>query len=397
MALRNAFDDLGTESTLSELRDMMEERASSSGDANLVSGNKIRWRREFNDATLADWDLVVGPGMTAVAGTGNFVVTTGTTIGSTTTLTSKQSFSVPFKAAFGFQISQKIANQEFYVEIVAENPDGTIDDLVVGAWRIAGSDSTTTTNARVEIRNGGAARTQSANISSQATQTTASIYEIAVESDEIWFHSRLADSAAGRSVSTVRNTTSPDPNRRYRIRYRIVNGATAPASTTTFTSAFATCIDYTEFQVEVVGGQGSSSAGQGIPVIPAGTQTVSGAVSLTTTAAATGISATKMNSAATTNALSVRTAGARLYSFYFANTTASWKYVKFYNKATAPTVGTDTPLFTVAVPPTSTVSETFDFPVTFSTGLGTAITSGALDNDTTVTAVNDVMGWITSI
>jgi uridylate kinase len=181
------------------------------------------------------------------------------------------------------------------------------------------------------------------------------------------------------------------------MRYRIINGASAPASTTTFTSTFAAAVDYTEFQTEVIGGSGSSAAGQALAVVSAGTFPVSGAVSLTATSSVTGMSATKMNSLATTNALSIRTAAAKLYSYTFMNTAAATRYVKFYNKASAPTVGTDTPLFTLAIPAGMQVNQTFIFPVTFSTGLATAITAGAADNDATATAVNDVMGWITSI
>lgn len=396
MALRNAFEDIATEGTLTDLSSKLD-RVSSSGDAHLVSGNKVRYRREFNDPTLADWDVVVGPGMTVTASGGNLTVATGTTANSMTTLTTKQAFSVPFRTSFGFQISQKITNQEFYVEIVAENEDGSIDESVVAAWRVAGADSTTTTNARTEVRNGGATRIQSANIASQAAQTSASVYEIVLESDEVWFYSKLADSNAGRYAPTVRNTTSPDPGRRYRMRYRIINGASAPASTTTFTSTFAAAVDYTEFQTEVIGGSGSSAAGQALAVVSAGTFPVSGAVSLTATSSVTGMSATKMNSLATTNALSIRTAAAKLYSYTFMNTAAATRYVKFYNKASAPTVGTDTPLFTLAIPAGMQVNQTFIFPVTFSTGLATAITAGAADNDATATAVNDVIGWITSI
>ena len=38
------------------------------------------------------------------------------------------------------------------------------------------------------------------------------------------------------------------------------------------------------------------------------------------------------------------------------NTTASNKYLKLYNKATAPTVGTDTPFKTYLIPPNSTLA-----------------------------------------
>lgn len=258
MALRNALGELAL------------DRPTASGDAHLVSGTKIRWRREFNDPALPDWDVVTGTGMVVSVSNSNLVVTTGTTINSTTSFTSKQMFTAPFKTAFGFKISQKIVNQEFYMELVKCNPTtGVVDETVVAAWRVAGSDTTTTTVARAEVRNGGAARTQSGN-ATVPTQTTDAIYEIILESDEVSFHTKPINSTASRSASTVFNSIAPDPTATYKVRYRIVNAGTAPASTTTFTATYATAVDYTEFQTELTGGPGNAMASSALPVVAAG-------------------------------------------------------------------------------------------------------------------------------
>lgn len=367
--------------------------------ATVVTGNTKRYRREFNDPTLAEWDVSTGTGMTATVSNGNLVVTGGTTANQTTTFTTKESFTAPFKSAFGFKISSKIANQEYYLEVVAENTNGVgLDETVCAAWRIAGSDSTTVTIARAEVRNGGAARLQSANISSQASQTTDTIYEITLESDEIWFTSKLADSAAGRYTPYVRNTTAPDPNRRYRLRIRVVNGATAPASNVTSTFSFVSCVDYTEFQMEVTGGTGGNAAGQAIPTYLTGsvTQAVSGTVSATTlpSATATGLTAAKVLSAATTNSTIVKASAGRVYGYSLSNTSASWRYVKFYNLATAPVVGTTVPLFQIAIPPNGNVDAHMPHPLAFATGIGYAITAGAADLDATAIGASEVLGGV---
>lgn len=392
MTLRNAFEAVATEATLAEIAD----RKTSDGAAVLIGGTQTKYRREFNDATLADWTVSTGAGMTVAAGTGVLTVTTGTTINSETRLTTKQSFSAPFKAGFGFKISQKIANQEFYVEVVAETPDGTgVDETVVAAWRIAGNDSLTTNIARYEVRNGAAARLQSANTAAQATQTANGIYEIVLESDEVWFHSRTADGSGARNTSYVSQTVAPDPNRRYRLRYRIVNGSVAPASTTTLTASHLTCIDYTELQAEVTGGTGSISGAQGLPV-----NIVSGSVGVTSTTIAAGsatiggLTAIKVLSAATTNATTVKASAGRIYGYSFANFTAAWKFVRFYNKATAPTVGTDAPLMTVAVPPNGTADFEQTVPISFATGIGYSITGAVADLDATAVAAADVQGFL---
>jgi hypothetical protein len=374
----------------------LASRTNSGGDAVLVSGSKIKYRREFNDAAMNEWDVVAGDGMTVAANTGDLVVTTGVTANAVTTITSKQSFTAPFKAGFGFKISQKVAGVEFYAEVVAVNADGTLDETSVAAWRIAGTDSTTVTSARTEVRNGGPARLQSGNITSQASQTGSSVYEVTLESDEVWFHSRVADSTAGRSASQVRQTVSPDPNKSYKLRYRIVNAATPAVSSTTLTASHVSCVDYTEQQIEITGGTGSISPGQSIPVYSVG-GVVTATVAATTVQAATtttGLSVAKVNSLATTNASLVKTGAARVYAYHLSNTTALWRFVKFYNKATAPVVGTDVPIYTVPLAPNSSTIYCQTIPLSHALGLGIAITAGAADNDTMAVAASDVVGHI---
>lgn len=80
------------------------------------------------------------------------------------------------------------------------------------------------------------------------------------------------------------------------------------------------------------------------------------------------------------------------YSLY--NNTASAKFFKFYDKATAPTVGTDTPAFTVIIPASGGANVEFSTGVPFSTGIGYGITGAVADTDTTNTAVDDVHGFV---
>lgn len=100
-----------------------------------------------------------------------------------------------------------------------------------------------------------------------------------------------------------------------------------------------------------------------------------------------------VSSAATTNATSVKASAGAVHGFTANNTAASVKYLKFYNKASAPTVGTDTPIWTEALQP-SNVPTRFHFPKTlyFSTGIAIALTGAAADADTTALAAGDVTG-----
>lgn len=102
----------------------------------------------------------------------------------------------------------------------------------------------------------------------------------------------------------------------------------------------------------------------------------------------------KVASAATTNATSVKGSAGRVIGWVFCNTSAAFKFVRFYNKATAPVVGTDSPAIIVGVPPNSTIIKTTEGGSGYSLGIAYAITNLVADLDATVVAANDVVGAI---
>jgi hypothetical protein len=97
-----------------------------------------------------------------------------------------------------------------------------------------------------------------------------------------------------------------------------------------------------------------------------------------------------VNSAATTNAASIKASGANLYGLSVMNASATTKYVRLFNLATAPTVGTSVPIMVVAVPATSSKEIEYVPAVRFGTGLAVAITGGAAATDSTAVAAGDV-------
>lgn len=106
-----------------------------------------------------------------------------------------------------------------------------------------------------------------------------------------------------------------------------------------------------------------------------------------------GVSISKVNTAATTNATLVKSTAGRLYGVTLTNTTAALKYVKLFNKTSAPVPGTDTPVLVVAVPPNGVVSQEWTNPVTFASGIGYAVVGGPTDLDATaLVAANEVVG-----
>jgi hypothetical protein len=120
------------------------------------------------------------------------------------------------------------------------------------------------------------------------------------------------------------------------------------------------------------------------------TQPVSGTVTANQGSIVTP-SASNINSAATTNATSIKASAGSVYNMAISNTSASPRYVKLYNKASAPTVGTDVPVLTIVVPAGALVQNNFGIVGhRFTTGIALAITSGAADNDTGAVAASDV-------
>ena len=101
----------------------------------------------------------------------------------------------------------------------------------------------------------------------------------------------------------------------------------------------------------------------------------------------------RLISAASTNATSVKASAGTLYSLYVANLNAAVRYLKFYNKASSPTVGTDTPVMTVPIPASTTgagVVINLDPGFDFATGIAYAVTTGAADSDTAAVAANEI-------
>lgn len=97
------------------------------------------------------------------------------------------------------------------------------------------------------------------------------------------------------------------------------------------------------------------------------------------------------SAAASVNATSAKASAGDLHLVNGHNAKASVVYIKFYNKASAPTVGTDTPVLTLACP----ASSPFSFNLGgfyFATGIAYGLTTDAADAGTTALLAGDVLG-----
>lgn len=128
------------------------------------------------------------------------------------------------------------------------------------------------------------------------------------------------------------------------------------------------------------------------PVTNAGTFAVQ--ATQTISASANGQTSSRVNAAATTNATNLKASAGQIGEIDLFNVAAYNVFLKFYNKASSPTVGTDTPIWTVPIPAGGGYSRSFPRGKTFSTGISYAITKNQADSDTTVLAAGDLTGSI---
>lgn len=99
-----------------------------------------------------------------------------------------------------------------------------------------------------------------------------------------------------------------------------------------------------------------------------------------------------LSAANTTNPTIVKATEGRLYKIRGLNAAAAVRYIKLYDKATAP-AETDTPKLTLAI----AASGVFDIDfgligVSFENGIGYRLTTGAADNDTGALTAADILG-----
>jgi|32_taG_2_1085360.scaffolds.fasta_scaffold18836_2 hypothetical protein len=103
----------------------------------------------------------------------------------------------------------------------------------------------------------------------------------------------------------------------------------------------------------------------------------------------------RLISAASTNATSVKASAGTITTISAVSmneTTVS--YLKIYDKATAPTVGTDVPVMTIPVPTNvqgAGIVISIPNGVTFSNGIAIAVTGGVADSDTTAVGADEVV------
>lgn len=103
----------------------------------------------------------------------------------------------------------------------------------------------------------------------------------------------------------------------------------------------------------------------------------------------------KFISTASTNSNLIKASGGNLYFLCVTNTNTAPRYLKLYEKSTAPVVGTDVPFHVYMIPGNSGGGgSNIPIPgiaISFSPGLGIGITTGPTDADTGAVAANEII------
>lgn len=185
----------------------------------------------------------------------------------------------------------------------------------------------------------------------------------------------------------------PAPDVDLYIQIRCLNGTTNPASGTTWTLSSIGVEDFAPVSVDLHAAK-QVGTGAGIPVN--GAVTVSGTVTVTSTRvtpnAADGHSSTHhLISAASTNATSVKGSAGSIGFICASNRSSNARFFKLYNKATAPTVGSDTPVLTALIPANSTIDIlNTGKDCRLATGIAYALTDGIAVGATGAIGANEV-------
>jgi hypothetical protein len=359
---------------------------------------------DFEGAALdaLTWEVVTNTITSATVSGSNLTLATGTAVGKYTLL-SRQFFGPGMRASVYMSLSQRIANQRFRIELVSITETGAADEENIAGIEFTGTTATAATR-RNRAQNG------TDDTAALTITTSATISAFGIE---------LYDSKIVLTQTTTAGVTTqigfaivkvPDPNRKYKLRIEAENTGVA-GSNTNMVIGHARFQSIVKVPTEIVlSGLNASAANNAIPVntiygsgtTPAsqsGTWTVQPGNTANTTAwlqtlrpsTSGGLTIYRKLATGDTNSANIKGGAGQVYGVTITNTAAAVRFVKLYNKATAPTVGTDTPVITIAIPANGIVQWQTGVGIAFATGIGIGMTTGVADADTGALTANDVI------
>jgi hypothetical protein len=396
-------------------------------------------REKFRDAFLTydttnNWTTVqTGSGMAitvagAASGARYLNIASGTTINAETIITSKTLFRAPCSVIVGFSMSQRIANCDAFIEMVECDALGVaIPDTTQASARFRDArngasfqfNGTVATTQTVNVRQDGLSEvtatgtfTTTAATGSGPNFIPAGLFEMTLRTRDIQFSSVAVDANAAKTAPLFRTLRVPNPDALYMLRIRVLNGGTAPASTSDIRIHSVVVLDDTRITVDFGSIAGTANLLNAAPIQIVNTPTVAlsantpvlaaGAnlaadVGVQIRATTNGASFTNVLSAATNNLTQLKATQGKIAGGFLTNTTASLQYLKLFTVPSASvTMGTTAATTQIALQPNQTVNLSQGPLGVFlgGTGLTIAITTGTALADNTATTAGSVVGFI---
>ena len=226
--------------------------------------------------------------------------------------------------------------------------------------------------------------------SSFPNTTAAVCYNIHKTSEQIMFSYNQITSSAASTLLATRLTGIPSEETKLYLQLIVRNETAAPASNTNFTFLGVRIEEMNAQTVQINGLKLPNSTG-GVFSLPVTlTSSAVSVSSLAMSATSSGVSTRyRLISAATTNLSLIKNTSGVINGGTITNTGDGIAYLKFYNKASAPVLATDVPVYTVPLLPKSTLDVnalTGTVGDRFATGIAIAVTGGYADNDATAVA-----------
>ena len=212
-----------------------------------VQNKNFQKRWDFGGSTLpTDWSLVqLGAGQTVSFANSVMTIAAGTTANAATILRCQRAFTLKAFIRYIASLSQRIANQTVYLELV--NEAGTTSASIK-------LDGTTATTGKYGSANAGTANGDvSFTIPTTASYVT---FEIMAEIEQIIFNAVVSNSSSAKTYTGMLDRLILEPDEQYYIQIRVVNGSTAPASNTNVNIDAVYAEDLTMLGVEILRASG---------------------------------------------------------------------------------------------------------------------------------------------
>ena len=370
--------------------------------ANVNLGSGVLTQAKIGSGTTGITDAVSASGLT---------VSMGTTLGAERWYLSKQAFAGKEDVLVLISKSQALAANSIFIGLVEVDPT-TLVPLLNPNFAADGNGSseftnrggvelglTTTTNLFSAEAIGDSSSSKAVGGVGTAGNPWSVTQECLLEIDsrDITVSTANIDAVTAKSANASRvSSQCPHHKKLYKMVMRFKTVST-PGSNTHVVVQRALVVDNYEQRVQMSTGEGDQIASKAVPVnFVSGAQVTTSAASMTALSPNTGQGAStfhKLTSAATTNGTSVKASQGVISGGYVRNRAATEKYFKLYNKASAPTVGTDTPVMTIGIPAADKImlaDVVGAYGLRLSTGIAYAITGAYPDADTTAVVASDV-------